>query len=63
MLVLFFVIAVSGAIGCGGSGSSFVTKGTNTPATTKGNYTFTVTGTDSTTPSITTSTNFTITVQ
>ena len=63
MLVLLFAIAVAGTIGCGGSGSSFLPVGKSTPATTKGSYTFTVTGTDSANPTITVSTNFTITVQ
>ena len=64
MLILMWVIAVSGAIGCGGAGgTSFVPVGTDAPATSKGSYTFTVAGTDSADSTITASTNFTITVQ
>jgi hypothetical protein len=64
MLVLFFVVAVGGAIGCGGAGGGkLLPVSPSTPATTKGSYTFTVSGTDSANPTITTSTSFTITVQ
>jgi hypothetical protein len=64
MLILLWVIAVAGTIGCGGAGSaSFRQVGTNIPATTPGSYTFTITGTDSINPAISTSTNLTIAVQ
>jgi len=58
------VIAAAGTIGCGGAGiASIASSGASTQATTKGNYTFTVTGTDSVNPAITASTSLTITVQ
>jgi hypothetical protein len=63
MLILIFVIAVGGAIGCGGAGGASLQPVDGTNATTKGSYTFTVTSSDSTNPAITASTNFTITVQ
>jgi len=64
MLILLWVVAAGGTIGCGnGGGTGLKQVGTNTPATTQGSYTFMVTGTDSINPAIATSTNFTVTVQ
>jgi hypothetical protein len=65
MLALLLVFSVVAAIGCGGgsSGSTSGSKGTTTPATTAGNYVFTVTGTDASNSSITATTTVTITVQ
>ena len=64
MLIVLAVIAAAGTIGCGGAGiASIASSGASTQATTKGNYTFTVTGTDSVNPAITASTSLTITVQ
>jgi hypothetical protein len=64
MLMLLWMIAVAGGIGCGGGGQSPTPPiGPSTPATTAGNYVFTVTGTDSANPSITTSASVDITVQ
>jgi hypothetical protein len=58
------MITFAGAIGCGGAGkASFVPVSPSAPATTQGSYTFTVSGTDAANPTISTSTNFTITVQ
>jgi len=65
MLVLG-VIAVSGAIGCvsgGGSSAAPPSSSPSTPATTVGSYTFTVTGTDTVSATMTSSTNVVITVQ
>ena len=56
MLAHLLLVAAMETIGCGGGGSS-------TPATTAGNYTFTVAATDSVNSKITTSTTVTITVQ
>jgi hypothetical protein len=61
MLALLWVVGASLAIGCGGGGMS--TTGTSTQATTAGNYVFTVTGTDSASPTIATSTSVTVSVQ
>jgi hypothetical protein len=47
MLMLLWVVVASAAIGCGGAGAGVAPKGTSIPATTAGNYTFTLTGTDS----------------
>lgn len=64
MLGLLLVIFVAGTIGCGGgSNSKPPPSNPGTPATTAGNYTFTVTGTDSANSSITASTTVTLTVQ
>jgi hypothetical protein len=63
MLGLLLVIFVAGTIGCGGGSNSKPPSNPGTPATTAGNYTFTVTGTDSATSSITASTTVTLTVQ
>jgi len=61
---LLALVMAMGAIGCGGGGGG---GGMTTPppvaATTAGNYTFTVTGTDSTTASTTASATVTVTVQ
>ena len=62
MIVLLFVVAVAGTIGCGGHSSSGGGGGTGTPATTAGVYTFTVTGTDSANSAIKTSTTVSVTV-
>jgi xanthine/CO dehydrogenase XdhC/CoxF family maturation factor len=65
MLALLLFVAAAGAIGCvsskgtsGGSGG-----GSSTPATTSGNYSFTVAATDSVNAKITASTTVTLTVQ
>ncbi len=63
MVVLLFVVAAAGTIGCGGKASSGGGGGTGTAATTAGTYTFTVTGTDSVTGSVKTSTTVSVTVQ
>lgn len=63
MLGLLMVIFVAGMIGCGGSSNSKPPSNPGTPATTAGNYTFTVTGTDSANSSVTASTVVTLTVQ
>jgi hypothetical protein len=61
-LLLFVVIA--GIAGCGGGGkSSGPASGPGTPAATAGSYTFKLVGTDSVNPSVTTQTQFAITVQ
>jgi hypothetical protein len=59
MLMLLWVVVASAAVGCGGGGG---TKGTTTPATTAGNYTFTVTGTDAKQSTVTTSATVVVTV-
>lgn len=59
LLILF----VTGAIGCGGGSSSKPPVNPGTPGTTAGNYTFTVTGTDTADSSITVSSAVTLTVQ
>ena len=64
MLAIVAMIAISGVIGCGGgSGSGGSNHGPSTPGTTAGNYTFTVTGTDTANAKITTSVDVTVTVQ
>lgn len=68
MLVLLWLIAVAGAIGCGGGGStsgggSIGPTQPTTLATTPGNYTFTVTGTDSANAQIIVSANVDVTIQ
>jgi hypothetical protein len=60
VLMLLWVVLASAAIGCGGGGSA---KGVPTAATTSGNYTFTVTGTDAKDATITTSATVVVTVQ
>jgi len=60
MLGLLLIVFAVGATGCGGGSGS---KTPSNPGTTAGNYTFTVTGTDSTNSSITASTAVTLTVQ
>jgi len=62
LALLCFVVALI-TIGCGGSHGQNALPTPNTPATTAGKYTFTVTGTDSAHATITTSTTVTITVQ
>ena len=63
MLVALFAIVFTGIIGCGGGGGSTTTPPVTTPATTAGNYTFSVVGTDSSNAKITVSTNVTVTAQ
>jgi len=63
MLGLMLVIFVAWATGCGGGSSSKPPSNPGTPATTAGNYTFTVTGTDTADSSVTVSTTVTLTVQ
>jgi hypothetical protein len=64
-VILLSVFTWVGVLGCGGGSSSSVpppvTK--TTPATTSGNYTFTLTGTDSVNAKITVSTNVTVAVE
>jgi hypothetical protein len=60
-MVLLAVVAVAGVIGCGGGQSS--PPPVTYPGTTAGDYTFTVTGTDSANSTITTSTIVKVTVQ
>jgi len=62
MVLLLWVLGAAATIGCGGGGGT----GKSVPAvgaTTAGNYTFTLTGTDSANSAITTSTNVAVTVQ
>jgi hypothetical protein len=65
MLALLLLVAVAGAIGCGGGGGTGGGGGGGsiTPATTAGNYSFTVIATDSANSQITTSTTIPVTVQ
>jgi hypothetical protein len=64
MLILLLIVS-AGAIGCGGSGSSSSGGGggQSTPATSAGNYTFTVAATDSANSTITASATISVTVQ
>jgi hypothetical protein len=62
MLALLLVVASAGSMGCGGN-SAPVSSTPSPTATTAGAYTFTVTGTDSAKPSVTTSTVVSVTVQ
>jgi len=65
MLALLLLVAVAGVIGCGGGGgtSGGGGGGSSTPATTAGNYSFTVAATDSANAKITASTTISVTVQ
>ena len=64
IFMMLMALATVGAIGCGGGGNGATPPiGPVTPATTAGNYTFTITGTDSMHASITVSANVTVTVQ
>jgi peptidoglycan/LPS O-acetylase OafA/YrhL len=64
ILALLWVGVVSVAIGCGGGGSqTAVNKGPVVPATTAGNYTFTITGTDASNSAVSTSTAVAVTVK
>jgi hypothetical protein len=66
MLGLFWLVAVGLTIGCGGGGGGAGNSGNSgpvTPATTVGNYTFTVTGTDASNSTISTSTTVSVTVK
>jgi Pro-kumamolisin, activation domain/FG-GAP-like repeat/Bacterial Ig-like domain (group 3) len=64
MLIIISLTVAAGVIGCGGgSGSGSSSQSPGMPATTAGNYTFTVTGTDSSNAKITASANVTISVQ
>jgi hypothetical protein len=65
MVILPAVALAACTIGCGGGGGGGggTTTGSSTPATTAGNYVFTVTGTDSVNAKITESTTISITVQ
>jgi hypothetical protein len=60
-LILFLIAFSAGIVACGGSNNQHT--GASTPGTTAGNYTFSVTGTDTASPSITASANVTIAVQ
>jgi hypothetical protein len=59
-MVVLFAVAAS-TTGCGGGGGQ--STGSSTPATTAGNYVFTLTGTDSANAKVTVSTTVSITVQ
>jgi peptidoglycan/LPS O-acetylase OafA/YrhL len=65
MLALLLLVAATGAIGCGGGGGTGGGGGggSSTPATTAGNYSFTVVATDSANAKITASTTISVTVQ
>jgi peptidoglycan/LPS O-acetylase OafA/YrhL len=67
MLALLLLVAATGAIGCGGGGGTGGGGGggggSSIPATTTGNYTFTVAATDSANTKITASTTISVTVQ
>jgi hypothetical protein len=63
MLMLLCLFAVAGVIGCGGGGSLSSNPPTNTPATTAGNYTFTVTGANSSSTKTVATADFTVTVK
>jgi hypothetical protein len=63
MLTLLLFVAAAGAIGCGSGPSGGGGGGSTTPATTAGNYTFTVAATDSVNTKITASTTISVTVQ
>jgi hypothetical protein len=60
-VLLLFVIAAA-LIGCGGGGKNS-TPAPSVPATTAGNYTCQLVGTDSANAKLTTQTQFTVTVQ
>ena len=62
-LILLGIVFTAGAIGCGGSSNTTSPPGSSTSATTAGNYTFTVAGTDSANSQITTSAIVSVTVQ
>ncbi len=63
MIVLCGTVFTAGVVACGGGGSSQSSSPPTVPATTAGNYTFTITGTDSSNAKITTSVNVIIAVQ
>jgi len=63
MLALLLLVAAAGAIGCVSGKSTSSGGGSSTPATTAGNYTFTIAATDSANAKITTSTTISVTVQ
>jgi hypothetical protein len=63
IVVVLCGISIAGVIGCGGGGATNPNTSPSSPATTVGNYTFSVTGTDSTNAKITASTNLTVAVQ
>jgi peptidoglycan/LPS O-acetylase OafA/YrhL len=63
MLALLLLVAAAGAIGCVSGKSTSSGGGSSTPATTAGNYTFTVAATDSANAKITASTTISVTVQ
>jgi sugar lactone lactonase YvrE len=63
IVVVLCGISIAGVIGCGGGGASSSKTSPSSPATTAGNYTFSVTGTDSTNAKITASTNLAVAVQ
>ena len=65
MLPLLLLVAAVGAIGCGGKGGTSGGGGgsSSIPGTTAGNYSFTVTATDSANATITASTTITVTVE
>ena len=63
LLMLLWVVATMGISACGGGGSSTSGGGFTVPATTAGNYTFTVTATDASSSQITASTSVLVAVQ
>jgi MYXO-CTERM domain-containing protein len=63
IVVILCGISIAGVTGCGGGSATSSNTSPSSPATTAGNYTFRVIGTDSTNATITASTNLTIAVQ
>lgn len=64
IVVVLCGISIAGVIGCGGGGgATSPNTSPSSPATTAGNYTFSVTATDSTNAKTTASTNLTVAVQ
>jgi MYXO-CTERM domain-containing protein len=63
IVVVLGGISIAGVIGCGGGGATSSNTSPSSPATTAGNYTFSVTGTDAANAKITASANFTIAVK
>jgi hypothetical protein len=63
IVVVLCGISIAGVIGCGGGGATSSNSSPSSAATTAGNYTFSVTGTDSTNAKITASTILTVAVQ
>jgi CHASE2 domain-containing sensor protein len=62
-VVILCGISIAGVIGCGGGSAASSNPPPSSSATSKGNYTFSVTGTDSTNAKISASANLTVVVQ